>query len=75
MAIADRLVGEAFVGVWAAMVATERAPAAPTLEQLRRGTPWCWVVSEHCLHRKPAANGTKVVASEKRPLDGRLGCT
>jgi hypothetical protein len=27
----------------------------PTLEQLRRGTPWCWVVCEHCMHRKPVA--------------------
>ena len=31
------------------------APAAPTLEQLRRGTPWCWVVCEKCLHRTPVA--------------------
>jgi hypothetical protein len=23
----------------------------PTLEQLRHGTPWCWVVCERCLHR------------------------
>ena len=27
----------------------------PTLEQLRRGTPWCWIVCEHCMHRKPVA--------------------
>jgi hypothetical protein len=27
----------------------------PTLEQLRRGTPWCWVVCEHCMHRKAVA--------------------
>ena len=27
----------------------------PTLEQLRRGTPWCWVVCEYCMHRKPVA--------------------
>jgi hypothetical protein len=31
------------------------ATAAPTLEQLRRGTPWCWVVCEHCLHRRAVA--------------------
>ena len=31
------------------------APAAPTLEQLRRGTPWCWVVCEKCLQRRPIA--------------------
>ena len=31
----------------------ERAPAAPTLEQLRRGTPWCWVVCNQCMHRAP----------------------
>jgi hypothetical protein len=30
-------------------------PQAPTLEQLRRGTPWCWVVCEHCLHRRAIA--------------------
>ena len=31
----------------------ERAPSpVPTLEQLR---PWCWLVCEHCLHRKPVA--------------------
>jgi hypothetical protein len=28
---------------------------APTLEQLRRGTPWCWVVCERCLHRRAIA--------------------
>jgi hypothetical protein len=22
---------------------------------LRRGTPWCWVACEHCMHRKPVA--------------------
>jgi hypothetical protein len=27
----------------------------PTLEQLRRGTPWCWVVCEGCLHRTAVA--------------------
>ena len=27
----------------------------PTLEQLRRGHPWCWVVCEHCSHRTPVA--------------------
>jgi hypothetical protein len=27
----------------------------PTLEQLRRGTPWCWVVCEKRLHRTPVA--------------------
>jgi hypothetical protein len=32
----------------------ERAPV-PTLEQLRRGTPWCWVVCEYRLHRTPVA--------------------
>jgi hypothetical protein len=26
--------------------------SAPTLEQLRRGHPWCWVVCEQCLHRR-----------------------
>jgi len=30
-------------------------PPAPTLEQLRRGHPWCWVVCERCLHRRPVA--------------------
>jgi hypothetical protein len=30
-------------------------PPAPTLEKLRRGTPWCWVVCERCLHRTPVA--------------------
>jgi hypothetical protein len=29
-------------------------PTRP-LEQLRRGTPWCWVVCEACLHRRPMA--------------------
>jgi hypothetical protein len=34
----------------------ERAPSPiPTLEQLRRGHPWCWVVCERCLHRTPIA--------------------
>ena len=33
----------------------ERAPTIPTLEQLRRGHPWCWVVCERCLHRRPVA--------------------
>ena len=37
-------------------IGMERAPSPnPTLEQLRRGTPWCWVVCERCLHRKPVA--------------------
>jgi hypothetical protein len=27
----------------------------PTLEQLRRSTPWCWVVCEYCMHRRPVA--------------------
>jgi hypothetical protein len=31
------------------------APPAPTLEQLRRGHPWCWVVYQRCLHRRPVA--------------------
>ena len=31
------------------------APPAPMLEQLRRGHPWCWVVCERCLHRRPVA--------------------
>jgi len=31
------------------------APPAPTLEQLRRHSPWCWVVCERCLHRRPVA--------------------
>ena len=30
-------------------------PPVPTLEQLRRGHPWCWVVCERCLHRRPVA--------------------
>jgi hypothetical protein len=30
-------------------------PPTPTLEQLRRDCPWCWVVCERCLHRKPVA--------------------
>jgi hypothetical protein len=30
-------------------------PPRPTLEQLRRGTPWCWVLCEHCMHRAPVA--------------------
>jgi hypothetical protein len=30
-------------------------PPAPTLEELRRNCPWCWVVYERCLHRKPVA--------------------
>jgi hypothetical protein len=33
----------------------KHAQAAPTLEQLRRGHPWCWVVCERCLHRRPVA--------------------
>ena len=33
----------------------KHTPAAPTLEQLRRGHPWCWVVCERCLHRRPVA--------------------
>jgi hypothetical protein len=40
------------LGILAGM---ERAPAVPTLEQLRRGTPWCWVVCEQCFHRRPVA--------------------
>jgi len=31
------------------------ASPIPTLEQLRRGTPWCWIVCERCLHRTPLA--------------------
>ena len=31
----------------------EREPPRPTLEQLRRGTPRCWVVCKHCLHPTP----------------------
>jgi hypothetical protein len=27
----------------------------PTLEQLRRGTPWCWIVCNQCMHRAPVA--------------------
>jgi hypothetical protein len=30
-------------------------PPAPTLDQLRRHSPWCWVVCETCMHRKPVA--------------------
>src|SRR5262249_16146070 len=30
-------------------------PPAPTLEQLRRGHPWTWVVCERCLRRWPVA--------------------
>jgi hypothetical protein len=30
-------------------------PPVPTLEQLRGDCPWCWVVCERCLHRKPVA--------------------
>jgi hypothetical protein len=30
-------------------------PPAPTLEQLRRGHPWTWVVCERCLHRAAVA--------------------
>jgi hypothetical protein len=37
------------------LVGMKTAPEAPTLEQLRRGTPWCWVVCERCLHRTPVA--------------------
>jgi hypothetical protein len=33
----------------------EPTSPSPTLEQLRRGTPWCWVVCEKCLHRTPVA--------------------
>jgi hypothetical protein len=33
----------------------ERTPPRPTFEQLCRGTPWCWVVCEHCMHRTPVA--------------------
>jgi hypothetical protein len=34
----------------------DRAPSPiPTLEQLRRGTPWCWVVCEHCLYNGSVA--------------------
>jgi hypothetical protein len=29
----------------------QRTPAATTVEQLRRGSPWCCVVCERCLHR------------------------
>jgi hypothetical protein len=32
----------------------ERAPV-PTLEQLRRGMPWCWIMCKRCLHRTPAS--------------------
>jgi hypothetical protein len=32
-----------------APAAMEHAPAAPTPEQLRRGTPWCWVVCNQCM--------------------------
>ena len=27
----------------------------PTLEELRRTHPWCWVVCERCMHRRPVA--------------------
>jgi hypothetical protein len=30
-------------------------PPRPILEQLRRATPWCWVVCEHSMHRRPLA--------------------
>jgi hypothetical protein len=33
----------------------KRDPPAPTLEELRRDCPWCWVVCERCLHRKAVA--------------------
>jgi hypothetical protein len=39
----------------AILAGMKHAPAAPTLEQLRRGHPWCWVVCEGCLHRRPVA--------------------
>jgi hypothetical protein len=32
----------------------ERPPAS-TLEQLRHGTSWCWLICERCLHRTPVA--------------------
>jgi hypothetical protein len=32
------------------LAGVERQSQAPTLEQLRRGHPWCWVVCERCLH-------------------------
>jgi hypothetical protein len=31
------------------------ALAAATIEQLRHGTPWCWVDCDRCLHRTPVA--------------------
>jgi hypothetical protein len=37
------------------LIGMESGPPRPTLEQLRRGSPWCWVVCEHCLHRTPMA--------------------
>jgi hypothetical protein len=36
-------------------LASMERPPTPTLEQLRRGTPWCWVVCENCMHPKPVA--------------------
>ena len=43
------------VATRATVAGMERAPTIPTLEQLRRSTPWCWVVCERCLHRQPIA--------------------
>jgi hypothetical protein len=44
------------VGANAAMLTSMKHEApAPTLEELRRGHPWCWVVSERCMHRKAVA--------------------
>jgi hypothetical protein len=39
-------------------------PSIPTLEQPRRGTPWCWVVCEGCLHRKPVAFVPLIIRSD-----------
>jgi hypothetical protein len=39
----------------AMLVGIQTETPRPTLDQLRRSTPWCWVVCEHCMHRTPVA--------------------
>jgi hypothetical protein len=35
--------------------AMKSKPPSPTLEELRRGSPWFWLVCQRCLHRRPVA--------------------
>jgi hypothetical protein len=49
------------------------APPRPSLAELRRGTPWFWLVCDRCLHRAPtlsprgSSDGTECLERSTAP--------